>query len=162
MNESTAASDEQQIHALLTKWRTALEARDLDTMFEDYADDALLYDACPPYKTEGRAGIRQVWEACLPYFPDEFKSEHSDLQVHVSGDVALVHGMHHFIPTPPEHPCGMTWMRITIGFKRIEGHWKVIHEHCSIPFNPMTNEAWSIKDPNNLEAPDYSSAKTNS
>ena len=153
-----AKIDEQQILELMAKWRAALERKDVAAMMEDYAEDALLFDGIPPYKTEGVDGIRQVWENCLPYFPDEFKSEHRDIQIHVSGDTAIAHGLHHFVPTPADHPCGQTWLRVTIGFRRIAGQWKVVHEHASIPFNPMTNQAWQITDPDKLDMPDYTAA----
>lgn len=147
--------DKQAILDLMAKWRTALEKKDVASMMVDYQPDAVLFDACPPYKTEGAEAIRKTWEACLPYFPEEFRSEHRDLQIHVDGDVAFVHGIHHFVPTPADHPCGQTWMRISIGLVRVEGHWKVAHEHCSVPFNPMTNQAWYVTDPDKLEIPNY-------
>ncbi len=153
---SSAVDDRQSILALISKWRSALERKDLATMLEDYLPDALLYDACPPYKTEGVAGIRQVWEYCLPHFPDTFQSEHRDLQITVDGDVAFVHGVHHFLPQPADHPCGQSWMRITLGLRRVGGSWKIAHEHVSIPFNPLTNQAWYISDPDKLDLPDYS------
>ena len=154
------SNDHQAILDLMSKWRSALEQKDVERMMEDYLPDALMFDACPPYKTEGAEGIRKTWENCLPYFPDEFRSEHCDLQVHVAGDIAFVHGLHHFVPTPPDHPCGQSWFRITIGLRKVGGQWKVAHEHASIPFNPMTNQAWQITDPGNLEMPDYSDGGT--
>jgi hypothetical protein len=59
------------------------------------------------------------------------------------------------IPTPADHPCGQTWMRVTVGYRRIDGKWKVTHEHVSVPFNPMNNQAWQIKNPDLLDMPDY-------
>ncbi len=165
LRQSSASSienseDERAILDLMAKWRSALENKDVESMMEDYQDDAVLFDACPPYKAVGVQAIKKTWEACLPYFPDEFKSEHRDLQVQVDGDVAFVYGIHHFVPTPSDHPCGQTWMRISIGLKRIEGDWRVAHEHCSLPFNPMNNQAWYITDPSKLEMPDYSAGSS--
>ena len=53
------------------------------------------------------------------------------------------------------HSCGQTWMRATVGYRRIDGKWKVVHEHVSVPFNPMDNQAWFMRDPNTVDAPDY-------
>lgn len=149
-------NDEQAILTLFAEWRSALERKDVSSMLKDYLHDAVMFDACPPYKTVGVEAIRNTWENCLPYFPDTFKSEHRDLQVRVDGDVAFVYGLHHFVPTPEDHPCGQTWMRVTMGLVRQGGAWKVAHEHASIPFNPMNNQAWYVKDPDKLEIPDYS------
>ncbi len=147
---------EASIRRLIFKWSAALEAKDLDGLVADYADDAVLFDAIPPYKTVGKEAIRQVWANCLPYFPEQFKSEHRDIVVHVSGDTAIMHGLHHFIPTPADDPSGQTWLRVTIGYRRINGQWKSVHDHISIPFNPMNSQAWMIRDPNSLDMPDYS------
>jgi uncharacterized protein (TIGR02246 family) len=149
------SADEAGIRHMMHEWSRALEAKDLDQLFKDYAPDAVLYDAIPPYKTCGVDNICQVWANCLPYFPDIFQSEHRDIQVHVAGDTAFMHCMHHFITTPAEHPCGQTWMRVTVGYRKINGKWKVIHEHVSIPFNPMNSQAWMIKNPDVVDMPNY-------
>ncbi|MCA9130805.1 MAG: nuclear transport factor 2 family protein [Planctomycetales bacterium] len=147
--------DESKIRQVISRWSRALEAKDLDGIVADYADDAVLFDAIPPYKVVGKAAIREVWANCLPYFPEQFKSEHRDIVIHVSGDTAIMYGVHHFLPTPADHPCGQTWMRVTVGFRRINGLWKSVHDHVSIPFNPMNSQAWMIRDPNTPDMPDY-------
>ena len=152
------SADEAEIRHMMYEWSRALEAKDAAGLVKDYAPDAVLYDAIPPYKTVGADNIRKVWEACLPFFPEQFKSEHSDIQIHVAGDTAFAHGLHHFIPTPADHPCGHTWMRVTVGYRKIDSKWKVFHEHVSIPFNPMNSQAWFVTDPGKLDTPDYGSA----
>jgi uncharacterized protein (TIGR02246 family) len=118
-NQRTAAQDETEIRRLIATWSKALESKDLDGITADYAPDALLYDAIPPYKTIGADAIRTAWQSCLPCFPDEFASEHRDLVIHVDGDLAVVHGLHHFLPSPAGHPCGQTWMRVTVCYRLI-------------------------------------------
>jgi len=153
--ERSAPQDEAEIRRLIAGWSQALEAKDVVALTADYAPEVVMYDAIPPYKTVGAEAIRQIWSSCLPFFPEKFQSEHRDLVIHVDGDVALVHGLHHMIPIPADHPCGQSWLRITVGYRRIDGQWKVVHEHVSIPFNPLNNQAWNIKNPHVLDMPDY-------
>jgi ketosteroid isomerase-like protein len=87
---------------------------------------------------------------------------HRDIQIHVAGDTAFAYCLHHFIPTPADHPCGENWMRVTVGFRKIDGKWKMVHEHISIPLNPMNSQAWFITDPNKLNIPDYGAASSDS
>jgi uncharacterized protein (TIGR02246 family) len=155
---SHMSEDEAAIRRVIARWSAALEAKDLDGLVADYADDAVLFDAIPPYKTVGKEAIRQVWANCLPYFPEKFKSEHRDIVIHFSGDTAVMYGLHHFIPEPADHPSGQTWLRVTVGYRRINGQWKSVHDHISIPFNPMNNQAWMIRDPNTVDIPDYGAA----
>ncbi len=155
---SGMSEDEAAIRRLISKWSDALEAKDLDGLVADYTDDAVLFDAIPPYKVVGKAAIREVWANCLPYFPEQFKSGHRDIVIHVSGDTAIMYGLHHFIPTPADHPSGQTWLCVTVGYRRIDGQWKTIHDHISTPFNPMNSQAWFIRDPNTIDMPDYGPA----
>lgn len=143
------SADEVAIRALISRWSRALEAKDLDGLVADYAPDALLFDVKPPYRTEGPAAIRRIWETCIPYFPKAFKSEHLDLRIAVSGDVAFCHGLHHIKPTDePNHPAGQSWIRVTACYRKSGGRWQVAHEHVSIPFDCATGQVAPILDPN--------------
>lgn len=147
-----------QVLEVMARWRRALEAKDSQAMMQDYLESAVFFDAVPPYKVVGRDNIKKTWDHCLPFFPEGFRSEHRDLHIEVEGDLATVHGLHHFITEDPSHPCGLSWSRISMTFRRHRGAWKVAHEHISLPFNPMNNQVWSIKDPEVLDAPDYCAA----
>lgn len=145
---------ETEIRNLIKNWSQALERKDAEAMMEHYLEEAVLFDAVPPYKTVGRDAIRAAWKSCFPFFPERFRSEHRDLVVQVDGNCAFAFGVHHFVPEE-EHPCGQTWMRLSLGFRRVDGQWKLAHEHVSIPFNPMNDQAWKIQDPSRLETPGY-------
>jgi len=153
--ESSNTSATEQIRRLIMTWAEAIMTKDPDRIVANYADDILLYDAIPPYKTVGKAAIRKAWVDCMPCFPEAFRVELRDLAIHVSGDVGVAYFLCHFKPVSGEHPCGMTWMRVTEGYFRTASGWKVIHSHVSVPFNPCTNQAWVIRDPEVIDLPDY-------
>lgn len=153
---TNSSTDEAEIRRLIADWSSALEAKDAQGLTANYVADAVVFDAIPPYKLEGAAALSDTWQKCLPFFPERFQSEHRDVSVHVLGDTAFVFGMHHIVTDEEGHPAAQTWLRITLCFRRIDGNWKVVHEHVSLPFNPMNNQAWIIRDPGKLEAPDYS------
>ncbi len=152
--------DEAEILGLINAWSAALEAKDVDALVADYLPDSVLFDGIPPYKSIGKDAIREIWANCLPYFPEKFKSEHRDITIHVSGDIAFAHGLHHILPSVADDPSGKTWMRVTIGYRRVDGKWKVVHEHFSLPFNPMNNEVWLITNPDVADTPDYGQIPT--
>lgn len=148
VTKTAASSQEREILDLIAKWRKALEAKDLDGLVANYADDAVLYDVKPPHKLRGPAAIRQVWEQCLPHFPKAFKSEHHDLKVEASGDLAFVYGLHHIQPMgEPDHPAGQTWIRVTACYRKVNGRWLVAHEHVSMPFDCATGQLAPITNP---------------
>ncbi len=143
--QASAAEDEAELRGLMDKWSRALEAKDLGGLTAGYASDILLFDVKPPYQVAGLEAYRAVWEQCLPYFPAEFRSERHELKIEVSGDLAFAHCLHRIKPVDQDHPAGHTWLRVTVCYRRIDGHWQVAHEHVSIPFDPMSGKAVFIK-----------------
>lgn len=140
LNANDAAA-EAEIRTLVAAWSRALEARDTEALTAAYTEETVLYDAIPPYRTVGRAAIKAAWDACMPHLPERFASRHEELEVSVGGDMALVHGLHRMVPEEDGHPCGTSSMRITSVFRRVGGRWQVVHEHVSVPFDPMTGQA---------------------
>lgn len=33
------------------------------------------------------------------------------------------------------------WVRATLGYRRIDGAWRIVHDHESVPFDPGTGRA---------------------
>jgi ketosteroid isomerase-like protein len=135
-------TQKEEILELVAEWRNALENRDLDQLLSNYRSDAVIYDCKPPYKRVGVESMREMWLGCLPYLPEKFKCEHRDLEVHVNGNMAFVHGLHTFVSlVDVEKWDCFTWVRITVCYEKDvrDGKWWVVHEHCSVPFDPLTS-----------------------
>ena len=59
-----------------------------------------------------------------------------DLKFAVSGDLAICHGLQKAsATTKADNQRAEWWQRITICLSRIDGVWKIIHEHTSVPFH---------------------------
>ena len=133
----TMNPDETEIQQAIENWIAALRAKDLDRMMRDYDESAVLFDVKPPFQTKGAAAVRQVWEEALPCFPEKFDYERRDVRLIVGSDVAVAHWLFHLVGWPDEHPAAQMWMRATVVFRKVESRWLAVHEHVSLPFNPM-------------------------
>lgn len=133
--------DEAEIRTLLTDRHRV--ARETDTADEvgRYAGDAVLYDACPPYKIVGAEAIGRLREGCWVHSPRESQSPPRDGRLSISGDMAVFNGLLQFVPPDKNHPADKGWMRITVCLQRNNSRWEVFHEHISLPFHPLTNTA---------------------
>jgi uncharacterized protein YndB with AHSA1/START domain/ketosteroid isomerase-like protein len=132
--------DEAQLRKLIADQTGAIRAKDLDRLMAPYAADFVAFDAIPPFQTRGVDAWRQTWAACFPCFPDSFEVETRDLSLTVGGDAAFAHWLFRFV-TPEPHPAAQTWMRLTGCYRKVDGRWRIVHEHCSVPFDPMTSKA---------------------
>ncbi len=132
----TITSDEAQIRQLITEQASAIGTKNLDQIVASYSPDAVLFDVKPPLQLKGVAAIRQMWESSLPYMPESSGSESQDLSITVSGDLALAHWVFRFTGVEADHPAAQMWFRVTAAYQKHQGQWQIVHDHCSVPFNP--------------------------
>lgn len=131
-------TDEQQIRALIQAWASAAHAGDLETVLADHAPEIVMFDVPPPY--EGVRGIAAYRDSWLPFFDWQASGAVFDLEsleVIAGVDVAVAYGLLRcgtpadFTRDPQQR------LRLTIGLRKIEGRWIVVHEHHS--FSDTTN-----------------------
>lgn len=137
--DNLCSTEEIEIRQLIVDKANAICSKDIPRLVSQYADGAVIYDLKPPFQITGIDSIHELWETGLGSFPDFFEMVTKDLRICMSGDLALAHWL--FCFTGKEESEGMqAWMRATIGYHRVQGIWKIVHEHCSVPFNPDTGK----------------------
>ncbi len=127
--------DETAIRALVADRVDAMRTGDAQTICAAYLPEAVVFSLAPPL-VQPPDGSRDV--ASLQAWFDEkggsVWSEVRDLRVTVSGDLALCTSVE-CMGAPPDSPQPFTlWYRSTLGLRRIEDSWRIIHEHSSTPF----------------------------
>ena len=136
-----STTDETQIRQLIDDWRSALCARDLDRLMAHYAPDVVFFDAVPPFQHRGADAYRRTWEAMFGFLPPRLTSEVRDVKITVSGDLAVMHCLQRLVNADTGEAATCGWVRVTVGYRRQQGSWRVIHEHVSVPFDPQTAQA---------------------
>lgn len=144
---TTITQNEAEIRQLITDQQQAICTKNIDQIMAYYASEVTIFDVKPPFQTQGKQAYRQTWEECMPYFPDSFEIETRDLKIIVNENLAVAHWLFHFTGTEPDHPAMQTWMRITTVCQKLEDKWQILHEHCSVPFDPETSQAAFSLDP---------------
>ena len=114
----------------------AVAAKDVETLVAQYAEDVTLFDALGPLRDTGqdveRARLRQWFGAYRSTIDLKIK----DLEVIADGDVAFAHYLFQVKGTMVDDTVVDMWVRSTVGFRRGEDGWKIVHEHSSVPFTP--------------------------
>lgn len=141
MTIATESTLHAEVRETLSSRNRAIGTKDVDAIMRHYTDDLVYYDATPPFQSRGAAGLRQGWESCLPCFPERFGMASDELSIHGNGDFAAASWIWRFTDLPAEHGAMQTRLRATAILERREGEWKIVHEHCSVPFDPFTNNA---------------------
>src|ERR671914_998089 len=58
-----------------------------------------------------------------------------DLSITTGDDVAFSHSLNRISGTRTNGEETDVWVRATVGFRKIDGKWRVAHEHVSVPFH---------------------------
>jgi uncharacterized protein (TIGR02246 family) len=128
------ADDEAQIRRVIEGWAKALRAKDVDGVVSHYAADIVSFDLAPPLQHVGTDALRKGLEAWFPTFQGPVGYEVGDLSITTSGDVAFCRSFSRISGTRTDGEETDVWVRATVCLRRIDGAWKVTHEHASVPF----------------------------
>ena len=127
--------NEIEIRRLVEEKTAALRARDAKAMVSAYDPGAVRYILAPPLRQPGDARDAEPVEKWLATFDGPVDTEVRDLAVTVDGDVAFCTSLNRLTATPRGQAESFTlWHRSTLGLRRIDGAWRVTHEHDSVPF----------------------------
>jgi ketosteroid isomerase-like protein len=125
-------TDQAAIAKLVEAWARAMRAKDAAGVAACLSSDGVAYTLAPPLRAPGDGGGGlsawfATWDGPLAY-------EIRDLEVIAGGDVAYSHSLNHLggLKVTGERPD--LWFRVTLGFRKIAGAWKIAHEHESVPF----------------------------
>jgi uncharacterized protein (TIGR02246 family) len=127
-------TDTEQVRALIEDWISAIQRHDLDAVLADHADDIVMYDVPPPY--DGVRGIdayRDTWPPFFAWLRSGAVFELESLDVVAGDDVAFGYALlrcgqpKDFAEKPDNR------LRATVGLRKDDGRWVVVHEHHSFP-----------------------------
>ena len=142
MNTETAnASAVAEIRTLMDNWLRAVRANDLKGIVSHYAPDILAFDAIAQLQFKGVDAYRQHWEACLAMCPGPMIVEIQDLRIAAGDNVAFSHHLARCGAKEENGEEKASWMRVTVGYRKANGKWLVVHEHFSAPFNMESGKA---------------------
>ena len=127
-------SARDHIRSLIYKWADAVHAGDLDAVLLDHAQDIVMFDVPPP--DEGVRGLDSYRETWPPFFEWQRSGaifEIESLDIATGDDVAVAWALlrcgtdEEFRKDPDNR------LRLTVGLRKEEGKWLVVHEHHSFP-----------------------------
>jgi ketosteroid isomerase-like protein len=143
-----STTTEQEIRNEFAEWFSDAAARDVDALMTKIADDAHSFEHQVPLEYVGAEAIRKSCEQGFDAVAGEFRWDVPDLQVLVRDDIAVTWGLNRMRSRPLGEAMIETWSRGTRVFQKIDGRWKMIHQHVSFPVDPETGEARTDLEPN--------------
>lgn len=138
-----SAQSRQQIQQLFDHWKTAFEAKDVNGVMAMYAPGKTLtaFDVVPPLQFKGADAYRKDYGDFFAQFKGPIHVDVPDMQIVAGDNVAIVYGLERLTGTMTNGTPVDMWLRYTEGLKRIDGQWRVVHEHISVPVDLNSGKA---------------------
>jgi ketosteroid isomerase-like protein len=139
--ETLAESEAEEIRRLVDKRLEAIRAKDVEGATSMAAPDYILFDVVEPLRSTGaNASIRRA-EEWFSTFRGPIGYEIRDLQITAADGVGFSYGLNHVSATRTDGNRLDMWWRATVCYRRIDGRWRITHEHNSVPFDVTNGQA---------------------
>jgi uncharacterized protein (TIGR02246 family) len=130
----------RQLRSLIDDRVAAIARRDAEALANVQADDVLACNLMPPLRIRGADGVAGQLGRWFDGYADGPGYEVRDLQVDAEGDLGYCAFLYHVTGTLHSGDEVSMWVRATLVAKRVDGVWRVIHGHESIPWDPETGQ----------------------
>ncbi|HET6408821.1 MAG TPA: nuclear transport factor 2 family protein [Chthoniobacteraceae bacterium] len=132
-SETGTAAAEEEIRSVIESWAEAIRKRDVDGVLRHMGEESVRFYLAPPLRTT--TPLRKNLEDWFATWKGDIGYEIRDLQIHMAADLAYAHSLNHVTGTKVNgEPDADLWFRETMGLRQIDGHWRITHEHESVPF----------------------------
>ena|ERR1700753_666671 len=125
-------SNEKEIRRIIENWAAAVRKGDMKSILAHHSNDIVMFDVPPPFQSIGIEAYEKTWDIFYRNTKPNIFDFHN-LDIIADENVAFC------IATMKcaDKSGGGEYLdldfRLTVGLKKINGEWTIVHEHHSIP-----------------------------
>ncbi len=135
MTVEEGANEDTQIRRLKDEMTNALRRKDADGVVSLFAEKSVMFVLAPPlrFKTgvnaPGENGVQEWFDT----FENDIGYKFRELEITSSETVAFCHSLDRISGKRTDGTDTDVWVRETLGLRKIDGEWKITHQHQSVP-----------------------------
>jgi ketosteroid isomerase-like protein len=134
MSNNTVSTNENeiQIRQLIKDWAAAVRGGDIDKILAHHSGDIVMYDVPKPFQSVGIEAYRATWDTFFAYTkPGVFDIQ--ELHVVADQQVAFCYAIMKCADKSNSVDYVELDFRLTVGLRKINDQWTIVHEHHSVP-----------------------------
>lgn len=131
--QEVSSQDEREIKALIERWSKAVREGDLAAIRADHDSEILMFDVPPPFLSRGLDDYMATWDEFFSCLGKPVAFNFHDVKVTAGENVAFVTAIGRCAGLDPNDKREAVEFRLTMGLRKIEGAWRIMHEHHSVP-----------------------------
>ena len=126
-------TNETQIKTLIEDWVKAVNRKDIDAILAHHSSGLVMYDVPFPFQSVGIDAYRKTWDYFFNWNKDLGFFETKDLHITADENVAFCFSAMICKGYDENGKVYDLDFRLTVGLRKINNQWIIIHEHHSIP-----------------------------
>jgi uncharacterized protein (TIGR02246 family) len=132
-SQPAASPNEAEIRTLIDRWAKAVREEDRAAIRADHDPGILMFDVPPPFLSRGLDDYMATWETFFRSSEKPVAFAFHDVQVTCGQDVAFATAIGRCVSICTGGKREPLEFRLTIGLRKIDGRWRFMHEHHSLP-----------------------------
>jgi len=132
-SQLATSNDELEIRKLIEQWAKAVREENRAGIRADHDPGILMFDVPPPFLSRGLDGYMSTWEKFFSSSEKPVGFAFHDLQVTCGQDVAFATAVGRCVNIDTSGKREPLDFRLTMGLRKIDGRWRVMREHHSLP-----------------------------
>jgi uncharacterized protein (TIGR02246 family) len=131
--QQNSSEDEAAVRAVVETWLTAIRRRDIEGILQNHSPDIVMFDVPPPFQSRGLDAYRTTWGLFYSCASDPVLFEPTEMSITAGADVAFVVAAMRCAGSKTNEKPEVLDFRLTMGLRKIDGSWTIMHEHHSVP-----------------------------
>ena len=133
MNRKNKTKDEATIRKLVESWAQAVRNKDFAGILARHSEDMLMFDVPPPLESKGLEAYKETWNLFYSSQPEPIAFDIQRMDVVSGSNVAFVAALMQCAEAGKGGERINLDFRLTIGLRKIDDEWTIVHEHHSVP-----------------------------
>jgi ketosteroid isomerase-like protein len=128
-----SSQDEMEIRALIERWVAAVRAEDREAIRAEHDSEILMFDVPPPFLSQGLDAYMATWELFFARPERAVSFGLRDVKVTAGSEVGFATAPGRCTDCDSAGKPEQLQFRLTMGFCKVAGRWRIVHEHHSLP-----------------------------
>jgi len=134
MTEREGSSDEEAaVRDVIEAWTAAVRRKDYDAILQNHTSDFVMFDVPPPFQSKGLEAYGKTWDMFFFCNSGPVKFDIHEMTVTAGEDVAFAVARMGCTTPGADGTLLDLDFRLTVGLRKIDGQWMILHEHHSVP-----------------------------
>ena len=124
---------ELDVRAVIDRWTEAVRRHDRAGILADHDPDMLMFDVPPPLQSKGIKEYSGTWDLFFGWHRPGDPFDIREMTITAGQDVAFAAALMRCGGANADGKHEELDFRLTIGLSRVDGRWRIVHEHHSVP-----------------------------